>query len=151
MDVAMILALLLAAAAACAAWIRIRQRGEAKALGNWIRAEGRVLEARIEESSASGPDGAAERWYDPQIVYEYEAAGATRRGTGLALQPVSFRSRKKAEQYLDARPVGSTVPVYFDPRDPEQSVLAANARQDWFGPAFLLLLAVLVGSGAFGG
>lgn len=150
MEFSTILALLLVAAAAYAGWIRIKQRRETKALAEWSRTDGRVVQTRIGESSAAGPDGVAERWYDPDIVYEYEAGGETRRGTKLALQPVSFRSRKKAEQYLRARPVGSSVPVYFDPKDPGESVLATDARQDWFGPVFLLLLAILVGSGAFG-
>ena len=143
-------ALALLAGAAWAAWLRVKRARQIKAMQGWTQVNGRILSHDIEETSSTDSDGRLDHHYDPKISYEYEVGGRTRQGTRLALETVSFGSRKKAQQYLDARPVGSTVPVFVNPDDPSDSVLTTKASGDWWVPVFFAGLAAAVGLGFFG-
>jgi hypothetical protein len=74
----------------------------------------------------------------PDIEYEFSLGDHTVRGTRIGLGEVY-----DTEEALNRYPVGATVPVYYDPKDPQQAVLQRDppARLIWF---YLIAAAVLV-------
>ena len=125
---------------------------EAAAMKRWPVAQGRVLSAKVEEyreSISRGTGGARDRMtlYRPVVLYEYEVAGKHFRGSRIAQSPglnrgVSEFADKVAQRY----PAGSSVPVRYNPKRPEESVLEPRVPGSWiFGAAIgigLLVLAV---------
>ena len=66
--------------------------------------------------------------YYPQLEYEYSIGGRNYTGTRIAmiLPRSDFRFKKRIyEQY----PVGTLVSVFYDPRDPENSVLEPGVQE----------------------
>jgi hypothetical protein len=76
----------------------------------------------------------------PDIEYEFSLGDRTVRGTQIGLGQMSEAS---TEETLNRYPVGATVPVYYDPKDPQQAVLQRDPPVPlvWL---YLIAAAVLV-------
>ncbi|HTW63511.1 MAG TPA: ankyrin repeat domain-containing protein [Bryobacteraceae bacterium] len=58
-----------------------------------------------------------------EVIYLYEVYGVSHVGTRTGFDKVTYATEKEAQAALAAYPVNSTVTVYFDPANPEYSVL----------------------------
>lgn len=143
------IALGLVGAALWSLWIRYKKSKRLGELRHWGRVRGRVISADIEESQTTDSYGDRTDYYDPKIVYEYEADGKVRRGSKLSLDGISFASRRKAEAYLADKQPGAEVPVWVNPKDPDEAVLTVEGSAGWGVPIFFFLLAVAIGIGLF--
>jgi len=78
----------------------------------------------------------------PDIEYEFSLGDRRVRGSRIGLGEVS-----DTEEALKRYPVGATVPVYYDPKDPQQAVLQRDPPIPlaWF---YLIAAAVLVAGAA---
>jgi hypothetical protein len=144
------IALALLAAAAWSVQIRLKQGREARAVAGWTVTKGQVLSHGIAEETSRDADGDSSTVYSPELSYAYAVGGGEHQGTRLALDGVSFSSRAKAQAYLDARPVGSEIPVYVNPNDASDALLSVERKNDWWVPALFVALAALVALGVFG-
>lgn len=144
------IALALIAAGVWAAWLRVKRRRVGKQMAGWRAVQGTVLSHAIEESVTTDAHNDREWHYDPRLTYQYETGGTERTGKRISLDGVSFSSRKKAQVWLDQRPVGSTVTVYLDPADPDEAVLETGVKGDWWVPVFFVALGIAVALGLFG-
>jgi hypothetical protein len=61
--------------------------------------------------------------YRPAVAYEYEAPGHKYKYVLIAFGLKSRGSREEAEAVLESYPKGARVRVYYDPDDPQSSVL----------------------------
>jgi hypothetical protein len=147
----MVIALALIAAGAWSAWLRVKRRRAAQEMTGWQTVTGKVLSHSIEESVTTDSDNDREWHYDPRISYEYEVAGERHEGQRIALEEPSFGSRKKAQDWLDARPVGSAITVHVNPADAADAVLETTVSGDWWVPLFFIALGIAVAFGLFGG
>lgn len=97
----------------------------------WPSVVGKVVEARMLESTSTDSDGDSSTTYRAHVKYEYEIAGAwytnDKIGVGMV---VSTSGTKKAQETLARYPVGSTVKVYYDPNNPADSVLEQKASSN---------------------
>ena len=146
----MAVALALVAAGAWAAWLRIEKRKAARQRAGWDRADGRVLSHEIVETSSTDSHGDTTDHFEPRLTYEYRAQGAIRTGSRASAEGLSFASRKKAQAWLDARPIGGTVEVRVDPADPASALLDTSYKADWWVPALFVALGIAVALGLFG-
>src|SRR5437588_11287591 len=86
---------------------------EAAAMKRWPVAEGRVLSAKVEtyrESVCRGTGGPRDRMmlYRPVLLYEYEVAGKSFRGSRIAQSPGLDRGVPEfAQKVLERYPGGS--------------------------------------------
>ena len=92
---------------------------------SWTEAEGRVIAKKVICSSSKG--GVT---YNPQVVYGYEVDGVVyynnnySYGFGSAAKYGFIGGRKEAaEESLEHYRIGSVVPVFYNPENPEQSCL----------------------------
>lgn len=143
------IALALAGAALLSLWIRYKRSKRLGELRSWGRVPGRVISAEIEEGRADDGEGGTAAFYEPKLVYEYEAGGEVRRGSRLSLDGIGFANRRKAEAYLADKQPGAQVPVWVDPEHPDQTVLTVEGSSGWGVPIFFFVLAVAVAIGLF--
>ena len=85
-----------------------------RASQNWPRAAGTILESCLDENS----DG-----YIPHVSYEYAMKGQRYTSDRLYFHNCNGGSEQAATKHIAAYPVGKRVSVYFDVRNPGDSVL----------------------------
>jgi hypothetical protein len=151
MEFNLIIAALLLAAAGWAAWIRVKKRREANAIATWPEVKGRVLSHDVEERFGTDSEGRPDYDYIPKISYQYEAGGQARIGNRIDLDNDYFGTQGAAEKHLAQWPVGSDVPVYVNPADPDDAVLSRKKAGGWWVVVFFVALAVAVALGLFDG
>lgn len=141
-----------------------RDKEKARQSLNWPATSGKVLAARMIESTSTDSDGDSSTTYRAHVQYEYEVMGASYTNDKVNVgMVVSTSSTKKAQETLARYPVGSTVKVYYDPNNPADSVLEQKASSNltlilgiiFLGiglclvlPVGIIILASLIGGGA---
>lgn len=99
----------------------LRKTLHATSLADWATTKGTILNAEIrtEYNRRMG-----QHTYVPFVEYEYRVRGRTYRGTTVS--PVGLQScsiQSVCQRIVGKYPAGETVPVYYDPDDPEESCL----------------------------
>lgn len=61
--------------------------------------------------------------YEVRVTYSYVVEGVQYQGDRLEIRPTKTSSERFAERELADYPVGKQVPVYYNPQEPERSVL----------------------------
>lgn len=93
--------------------------GNARESVGWPTAPGMVVSAELDHSeNTEGGDS-----WSPEISYRYLAANQERTSYAIKFGENSYSDRDDAEEILARYPVGQPVLVYYDPADPERSVL----------------------------
>ena len=106
-----------------------KDKQKAASSQSWPSASGRIVEARVAESTSTDSDGDRSTCYSPQIVYEYEVLGSPLRGDKIYVGLKSSSSNyKKAQEKVAQYPIGKTVSVYYNPDDPTDAVLERRAQ-----------------------
>jgi len=115
---------------------------------NWPAAEGMVTRSLIDLSAArAGASGPITHTYKANIRYQYEVNGKLYSGdkifvTDYISKELAFEKKQEIEY-----PVGSSVIVYYDPDNPELSVLEPGTG--WPSFAGVVLGAIIVITGVF--
>ena len=130
---------------AARAWQSQRQANAAR---HWPHTQGRIVLAEVREtavrvrsSTSTGRYRMATR-YAPRIVYEYEMAGLYYQGERLWMGPAVVSSESdEAAREVARYPLGSEVPVYYNPSNPAEATL--HPRIGW--GVRMLWLAALIG------
>lgn len=98
-------------------YILWRNKTAAAAAGSWPSVEGRITASTV---TTRTEDGQTQHW--PHVAYAYTVGGKDHAGTrvrfGLAREGLA-----QAKALCARYPVGSRVPVFYDPADPSRSVL----------------------------
>jgi hypothetical protein len=126
------------------------------ALGNaartWPEAEGRVVSTQIRSETSSSGDATraqieASRRYYPEINYGWSVDGESYSGSRyqLGTTHAKYKTRTEARAAAAKYPEGSTIAVYFDPKDPSQAVLDRAMSAGVFVPLPLGLLFLAAG------
>ncbi len=92
---------------------------DAQASSTWPTAEGRVTSSEV--ARVSDADGGVT--YSPKIIYEYTANGVQYEGHTIKFGENTYGSKRKADGIAADYAIGKTVIVYYDPQEPERSVL----------------------------
>jgi hypothetical protein len=104
---------------------------KAKANLSWPSVEGRIVRSEIiTTESWSSSLNSLQRLYSPEVEYEYTVPGQiltdqmfTGENIKIGITGSSASDKAYAERYLAKYPVGKTVPVFFDPSKPQDSIL----------------------------
>lgn len=113
---------LIVAGIAVFAGIGIYRYRLASASAAWSFTQGKIVSAKMQRAEKIMDDEEDEKreYYTyPELCYEYTVNGQTHRGTRISFAPVTAMS----PEWVDRFPDGSAVRVYFDPKNPKQSVL----------------------------
>ena len=135
-DLAVVIGLL-----ATGLWVRARSRQTR----TWPQGVGRITELRVVRE----PTMDHVPLFFPHVRYAYRVAETAYLGTRLRVGDHATSSESHARARLEPFQIGAPVPVFHDPRDPEQSVLehgsSGLAAVLVVSGGALLLLGVLAG------
>lgn len=118
-------------------WLRTRSNQ----CRHWPSVPGQILESHVDDSQLEA--------MKPVVRYRYQVDGKAYVGFRVAYSGYGS-SRRAMDNLIRPYPVGSQVPVYYNPQNPAVAVLDIAARSDWaywllFGIAFLLVGTFLAG------
>jgi len=92
---------------------------DARASASWPTIDGKVVKSEVTHSiDSDGGDS-----YSPEITYVYIVNNEQLANKTIKFGENSYSSRKKAEGIAASYPVGKNVTVYYDPQQPDKSVL----------------------------
>jgi uncharacterized protein DUF3592 len=92
----------------------------------WPTAEGKVLDSRL----LAVRDNRGDTW-KAHVLYEYSVNGVSYRSDVLQLEAGSSSFTGGAEKTIARYPVGSVVPVYFNPESPGDAMLEPGKMTWW--------------------
>ena len=126
---------------------------------DWPAAPGKILSSKVQSgtSNSRGParttTGSSKR-YSVDVRYRYELDGQEFEGDRLRFGNVSYKSRSKAQKVMNRYPRGKEVEVFYDPENPQSSVLIKGIGLSWLavglGAAMFLLGLVMLIKTAMG-
>jgi hypothetical protein len=95
---------------------------------NWPATQGQITDARVSRSVDTDSDGSTSTTYSAKVAYTYQVGGQDYNGHNITFgfNP-SYSSQSKAQATIARYQVGSQVPVYYDPSNPSDAVLARQA------------------------
>ena len=101
----------------------IGNRRMAEAAAQWPTTDGTVISTDVVKRVSKSEN--AFDYFVPQIRYEYETNGIRRQGDviRIGLGDMGYPEEKEAREHVARYPVGATIPVRYDPQDPEHAVL----------------------------
>lgn len=101
-------------------WVVTARQEQARASTEYLAIEGTVLRATITEHLRRRRRPSS---WSVDRAYSYSVAGRTYEGDRSAFATSLYDDRQAAERDLERLPVGSAIEVFYDPADPQQSVL----------------------------
>ncbi|MCC7163579.1 MAG: DUF3592 domain-containing protein [Anaerolineae bacterium] len=108
----------------------------ARAAANWNAVQGQVLESVVEQYQYSSDDGTS-TGYRARVIYGYRVGGRDYVGERINFGSTVHSSIKSlAENQARKFPTGSSVRVYYNPKDPNDAALEKST------PASLLLYVI---------
>jgi hypothetical protein len=96
-------------------------RGRSSA--SWPTTQGEVVYSTLEQSTSTDSDGDTSVTYGAKIVYNYQVSGQQLTGDRRAFSETRTSSARRAQEIANRYQVGSMVTVYYDPNNPQVSVL----------------------------
>jgi len=82
-------------------------------------------------------------YYSPEIEYRYEVDGVAYQGRKIVVgMLIKFNWRGPSRRLIERYPVGSTVTVYTDPKNPQRAYL--QPRLDKNLPPFLIFFGAIL-------
>ncbi|MBX3390450.1 MAG: DUF3592 domain-containing protein [Phycisphaeraceae bacterium] len=113
----------------------------------WQRTIGTITTSDI----VTGVGSKGKTTYHPRVSFTYSVGSASFTGDVVEVGGMAGSGRKHADRIIQAFPLGSKRPIYFDPNDPGNSALLVGVQ-----PGTLMMLmvalpfnAVLLGAAAF--
>jgi hypothetical protein len=126
----------------------LRQRIRARASASWSSVQGTALSAEVKEQVVtSGKTHSRQTWYRPTIEYEYLVNGVRYQSNRIAFGNVSSQNEEDAQRLLDQTIKAGSVQVFYNPQNPQDTVLLnTGAPGSWgfiLGGVAIILLPVL--------
>jgi len=104
---------------------------KARASSKWPSTQGTIESSTVdverERERDSDGDIHYETKFTPNIVYQYQVDGMDFAGDQISFGGTSSSSQSRAYRITNQYPEGAEVTVYFDPEDPQESVLQPGA------------------------
>ena len=100
---------------------------------NWASIEGKIIESSIRRVKLRSPK------YLPKIVYEYSIEGISYISNQLSFSEY-MRFYRSCQGVIDRYPAGKSVTVYYDPKNPKNSVIQKGRIKS----AILLFLLTMI-------
>ncbi|KAF0111278.1 MAG: hypothetical protein FD147_1029 [Chloroflexi bacterium] len=121
-------------------------RRKAKSAAHWPSTPGKVLESSVEEDTNRSATGKVETSFVPLVVYEYNVDGKTFKGERIIFGRPNF-DFITACNIRDKFAVDSQMPVYYNPDNPLEAVLAPKSTAGMLSRVpgvFFILIGIVV-------
>ncbi len=117
----------------------------------WSATTGQVTQSYVRESQSYDSEGYLTTSYYPEVRYTYQVMGAAYSGDKISFGGSVGGSRKKAQEAIAQYPAGKTVPVYYDPNNPEDAVIERKMGNKGFLIAGIVFTLIGAGTACVGG
>lgn len=119
----------------------------AKSSSDWPSVKGKITSSTIrKEYRRSGSSSTSRAYFYPAVRYAYPVNGKTYSSTRISFGgETGYQRRSKAKKIVDQHPVGNTVTVNYDPKDPGKVVLEVGLSWRDFMPLIGGLCFLVVG------
>jgi hypothetical protein len=114
----------------------------AMASTSWPHTEGTVTSSKVIETRRSAPSGMPYNRSDPEIAYEYTISGVKYYGSRIRFGNYDTSG---ANAEVATRPVGKSVAVFYNPKNPNICALEQNSTWRSFLPIGISLIFVIIG------
>ena len=123
------------------AYTRLSAYIKSKKALSWPSVDGVITQFEVVEREREDNDGVRYVEYDANISYEYEVNGISYISHQIAFNELEF-SERVVSKYRS----GTHVKVYYSVNDPQQSVLEADFKWEWWDiPVILICLSGIAG------
>lgn len=133
-----------------------RQKRKAEESASWLETIGIVNESKVQQGTnvmmSNDEDNDGTPVFIPEISFTYQVAGLDYTSNRLTFGgKKSFSKRDNAEKVTALYPVGSQLPVYYDPKNPKEAVVDRTTKISSmiliFGIMFVIigLVTILIG------
>ncbi len=120
---------------------------------NWSQIDGVILTSEVREytvkKSVHYDDGrqstTSEPEYEPSMLYRYSVGDVEMQGYRIAIGNSGYSDRAQAQIIVDKYPQGEDIQVYYDPDNPESSLLEPGLPSFPWGGIFSSLLLIGIG------
>lgn len=120
---------------------------DAQATLTWQTVPGRVNSIEVNSfSGRAAPQGRMRTVWEVNVNYEYSVADEIYRGGKVWFDGSGTLSRTEAEEIANRFAEGKTVPVFYDPEDPDDAVLVTGPGDTRFIKPYMLV-GMLLGMG----
>ena len=128
----------------------IRNRKKAQESTAWPSLGGVITNAWIEENTEYDEDGSSTT-YTPKWEYKFQVQGYEYTSQKISFGGTTgYGRRKRAQEELVKFPANSHVRVYYDPNDPNTSVLIQGTKGTMLGiiiGVILILVSIIIACG----
>jgi hypothetical protein len=105
-----------------------QSKKKAQVSQSWPSTPGQITDSHVSRSQSTDSDGDTTTSYTARVAYTYLVGGETYSGHNIAFGfSPSYSSEAKAQADAARYPVGSQVPVYYNPDKPADAVLQRQA------------------------
>lgn len=118
---------------------------EARESSSWPSVEGKVLSKKVDSSTSRNSDGKSETSYYPKMQYSFVVDGKTYQGSRIKVGNQSYGRYSSAQAAIADYSVKKPCMVYFNPKDPNKSVLLNGVHL--FHVLFLMMGLAFIGIG----
>ena len=122
-----------------------QSKKKAQVSQSWPSTPGQITDSHVSRSQSTDSDGDTTTSYAARVAYTYQVGGETYSGHNIAFGfSPSYSSEAKAQADAARYPVGSQVPVYYNPDKPSDAVLQRQASGSKVG-LILGIIFIVVG------
>jgi hypothetical protein len=94
---------------------------------SWPQISGTVLVSGVEARRSTSSEGGSSTTYNVSVVYEYEVDSQRYRSNRVTVGGAVWGGYRGAQKQAARYPMGASVPVYYNPRNPTSAVLEKRA------------------------
>ena len=118
---------------------------KAQASTTWPSVQGEILASDVNYWSDEDGD-----YYQPEVTFEYTVADRRYEASRINFSSdTSYNTNDDAQAVTNRYPVGQTIPVYYDPTEPDTAVLEPGATAGSYLllgiGGFFILLSLIIG------
>lgn len=126
-------------------FLAMRSRGKARAARDWSETMGTVLMSGAEARRSHDSDGGYSTSHYPVVVYEYVVNGRRYQSNRFNFgSEVGYGFQGMAQNRAAKFPQGATIPVFYNPEDPSQSVLEKTGGASSKILIFAVIMVVII-------
>jgi len=119
--------------------------GKLKQSKNWLSTNGKIISSDLDAHISTDDDGYQTTTYLAKVNFTYEVSGRTYKSDRVNFDYGMRTSNvRKPQSVVEQYPSGSDVTVYYDPEDPQQSVLEKRVNGAF---TTIMVSAVFIGIG----
>ena len=113
---------------------------------NWPQTQGTIITSDIETHKTHTKHGYSYT-YGPEIVYTYSVNGQSYTANKVSYSTGSSSDVSYAQKIVNTYPVGTQIPVFYNPENPTEAVLEPGSNTMTYFPIIFGIVFIAVGIG----